>query len=49
MHSALIERLQSGVGQSGTTSSQQSKLETRTYKGAVYEKGADGQWYLQKK
>jgi hypothetical protein len=35
--------------QSGTTSSQQSKLETRTYKGAVYEKGADGQWYLQKK
>jgi Flp pilus assembly CpaE family ATPase len=28
---------------------QQSKLETRTYKGATYVKGADGQWYLQKK
>jgi len=27
---------------------QQSKLETRTYKGATYVKGADGQWYLQK-
>jgi Flp pilus assembly CpaE family ATPase len=30
-------------------SEQQSKLETRTYKGATYVKGADGQWYLQKK
>jgi hypothetical protein len=28
---------------------QQRRLETRTYKGATYEKGADGQWYLQKK
>jgi hypothetical protein len=28
---------------------QQSKLETRNYKGATYVKGADGQWYLQKK
>jgi hypothetical protein len=28
---------------------QQGKLETRTYKGATYVKGADGQWYLQKK
>ena len=27
---------------------QQSKLETRNYKGATYVKGADGQWYLQK-
>jgi Flp pilus assembly CpaE family ATPase len=27
---------------------QQGKLETRTYKGATYVKGADGQWYLQK-
>jgi Flp pilus assembly CpaE family ATPase len=31
------------------TPSQQNKLETRTYKGATYVKGADGQWYLQKK
>jgi hypothetical protein len=31
------------------TPEQQSKLETRTYKGATYVKGADGQWYLQKK
>jgi len=28
---------------------QQSKLETRSYKGSTYVKGADGQWYLQKK
>jgi Flp pilus assembly CpaE family ATPase len=28
---------------------QQSKLETRNYKGSTYVKGADGQWYLQKK
>jgi len=26
-----------------------SELETRSYKGATYVKGADGQWYLQKK
>jgi phosphoribosylformylglycinamidine (FGAM) synthase-like enzyme len=32
----------------GSTPSQQGKLETRFYKGATYEKGADGQWYLQK-
>jgi hypothetical protein len=34
---------------SGGDSEQQGKLETRTYKGATYVKGADGQWYLQKK
>jgi hypothetical protein len=34
---------------SGSAPEQQSKLETRTYKGATYVKGADGQWYLQKK
>jgi Flp pilus assembly CpaE family ATPase len=28
---------------------QQGKIETRSYKGATYVKGADGQWYLQKK
>ena len=32
-----------------TASNQQGKLETRNYKGATYVKGADGQWYLQKK
>ena len=32
-----------------TALSQHSKLETRSYKGATYLKGADGQWYLQKK
>ena len=35
--------------QGGSIPIQQSKIETRTYKGATYEKGADGQWYLQKK
>jgi Flp pilus assembly CpaE family ATPase len=39
------QEAQSGKSASG----QQSKLETRTYKGATYVKGADGQWYLQKK
>ena len=34
---------------SASAPEQQSKLETRTYKGATYVKGADGQWYLQKK
>jgi Flp pilus assembly CpaE family ATPase len=37
-----------GMRSSGA-SEEQSKLETRTYKGATYVKGADGQWYLQKK
>jgi Flp pilus assembly CpaE family ATPase len=31
-----------------SAANQQSKPETRTYKGATYVKGADGQWYLQK-
>jgi Flp pilus assembly CpaE family ATPase len=35
--------------QDNRTPNQQDKLETRTYKGATYVKGADGQWYLQKK
>jgi hypothetical protein len=30
-------------------SQEHGEAETRTYKGATYEKGADGQWYLQKK
>jgi len=35
--------------QPGDTANEQGGLETRTYKGATYVKGADGQWYLQKK
>jgi Flp pilus assembly CpaE family ATPase len=31
-----------------STPSQQSESETRTYRGATYEKGADGKWHLQK-
>ena len=31
-----------------STPSQQSEPETRTYRGATYEKGADGKWHLQK-
>ncbi|MGD0680553.1 MAG: AAA family ATPase [Terracidiphilus sp.] len=38
-----------GAQQNDRASNQQGKLETRTYKGATYVKGADGQWYLQKK
>jgi len=35
--------------QPGDTPTEQGVLETRSYKGATYVKGADGQWYLQKK
>jgi hypothetical protein len=35
--------------QPGDTPTEQGELETRSYKGATYVKGADGQWYLQKK
>jgi len=38
-----------GASQDSNTPNQQDKLETRSYKGATYVKGADGQWYLQKK
>jgi hypothetical protein len=38
-----------GALEGSSTPTQQSRLETRTYKGATYEKGADGQWYLQKR
>jgi hypothetical protein len=38
-----------GAQQDDSAFNQQGKLETRTYKGATYVKGADGQWYLQKK
>jgi Flp pilus assembly CpaE family ATPase len=35
--------------QPGDAPAEQGELETRSYKGATYVKGADGQWYLQKK
>jgi hypothetical protein len=35
--------------QSGNAPQQQVKQETRTYKGATYVKGADGQWHLEQK
>ena len=38
-----------GALEGSSTPTEQRRLETRTYKGATYEKGADGQWYLQKK
>jgi hypothetical protein len=38
-----------GAQQSSSTPKLQNKPETRTYKGATYVKGADGQWYLEKK
>jgi hypothetical protein len=31
------------------TPNQEGPRETRTYKGAIYEKGDDGQWHLQQK
>ena len=34
-------------GQKSKTPNQQGELETRSYKGATYVKGADGQWHLQ--
>jgi Flp pilus assembly CpaE family ATPase len=38
----------SGASQGASVPTQQTKVETRVYKGATYVKGADGQWYLQK-
>jgi len=38
-----------GASQSGKTPTPQAKPETRSYKGATYVKGADGQWHLQQK
>jgi hypothetical protein len=38
-----------GAQNHGNATNQQGKLETRSYKGATYVKGDDGQWYLQKK
>jgi Flp pilus assembly CpaE family ATPase len=34
---------------SGSTTSRKGEPETRTYKGAIYEKGEDGQWHIQQK
>ncbi len=36
-------------GLDARTTGEKAPRETRTYKGAVYEKGDDGQWHLQKK
>jgi Flp pilus assembly CpaE family ATPase len=38
-----------GPAQAEKPAPQQGKLETRTYKGATYVKGADGQWHLEQK
>jgi Flp pilus assembly CpaE family ATPase len=48
VHADHIDNKQ-GAQHNNKTPNQQSKLETRSYKGATYVKGADGQWYLQKK
>jgi Flp pilus assembly CpaE family ATPase len=45
---ADFETARQGTPQGESAFNRQSKLETRTYKGATYVKGADGQWYLQK-
>jgi Flp pilus assembly CpaE family ATPase len=37
------------TGSSGSQTAAKVQRETRTYKGAVYEKGDDGQWHLQQK
>jgi hypothetical protein len=37
------------ASQSNINSNQKGELETRTYKGATYEKREDGQWHLQQK
>jgi Flp pilus assembly CpaE family ATPase len=48
-YSADFADAKQGAQASESAPSQQNrKVETRTYKGATYEKGADGQWYLQK-
>lgn len=44
-----IEQVKQEEAQGGNTSDQPIELETRTYKGATYVKGADGQWHLKQK
>jgi hypothetical protein len=44
-----FDEAKQGTRHSGSAPDQQNNQETRTYKGATYVKGADGQWYLQKK
>jgi Flp pilus assembly CpaE family ATPase len=41
--------VKNGEQQDSSTPKLQNKPETRTYKGATYVKGVDGQWYLEKK
>jgi Flp pilus assembly CpaE family ATPase len=43
---AVRAETKQGTLQSGSTPSQQAEPETRTYKGATYVKGADGEWHL---
>jgi hypothetical protein len=38
-----------GALRMGDQPAQNLQRETRTYKGAIYEKGDDGQWHLQRK
>jgi hypothetical protein len=44
-----LSDVKEGEYQTSSTPKLQNKPETRTYKGATYVKGADGQWYLEKK
>jgi hypothetical protein len=47
--SGLANQAEQSASLIGSASNELNTPETRTYKGATYVKGADGQWYLQKK
>ena len=47
--SAAAGAAERGVVRKDDQPAQKPQRETRTYKGAIYEKGSDGQWHLQRK
>jgi hypothetical protein len=46
-HQAAIADSNSGESHNSKPPRREGERETRTYKGAIYEKGEDGQWHLQ--
>ncbi len=47
--SAAANTAEPGIARKDDELSQRLQRETRTYKGAIYEKGDDGQWHLQRR
>jgi len=46
---AAVADIEPNLETDGSLPEVRPKVETRTYRGATYEKGDDGQWHLQRK